>query len=112
MCSTVIDASDGSMLHSKPSAFLARKFIQRYAGHACTYLNYFFLALSNSNYNLASAQSVPRLASLAAAIHALGKLYQNQDNLPADKIFYVIELAKLTSANKKKTIEKKQKCGF
>ena len=49
-------------------------------------INTFFLALANSNYNLASAQGVPRLASLAAAIHALGKLYQNQDNLPADEI--------------------------
>ena len=72
-------------------------------------INKFFLALANSNYNLASAQSVPKLASLAAAILALGKWYQNQDHLPADKIFYVIELAKLTSANKKKTIEKKTK---
>ena len=41
-------------------------------------VNKFFLALSKSNYNLASAQhgSVSRLASLVAAIHALGKLYQ------------------------------------
>jgi hypothetical protein len=52
---------------------------------------------------------VLRLASLAAAIHALGKLYQNQDHLPANKILYVVELAKLTSANTKKTIKK---CGF
>ena len=64
-------------------------------------LNNFFLALANSNYNLASAQGVPILAFLAAAIHALGKLYQNQDNLPADEIFYAIELSKLTSTNKK-----------
>ena len=52
---------------------------------------------------------MPRLASLAAAIHALGKLYQNQDNLPVDEIFYAIELSKLTSTNKKNQRKKKQK---
>ena len=78
-------------------------------GDLCDIINNFFLAQANSNYNLASAQGVPILAFLAAAIHALGKLYQNQDNLPADEIFYAIELSKLTSTNKKKTIEKKTK---
>ena len=79
---------------ASPRPTLGCRYIQ------CMCSNKFFLALSNSNYNLASARSVPRLASLAAAIHALGKLYRNQDHLPADKIFYIIESANLTSANK------------
>ena len=55
---------------------------------------------------------MPRLASLAAAIHALGKLYQNQDNLPVDEIFYDIELSKLTSTNKKNQRKKNKSIDY